>query len=397
MWSENGTDGGGRRRRRSSVWRIFVTRLIVIGIMLVSAAGMLLGMLHKAGQPGPLTRPVTVLVERGDSTERIATKLEQKGVISSRYLMLAYLAWERFAGHKVALKAGEYAFQPGVSLRDVVRELQTGRGILHRLTIPEGLSTVQVLARIREHPALKGHITLVPDEGTLLPDTYLFTRGKTRDDIIHQMMEAQRKLLAELWPRRREDLPLKTPREAVILASIVEKETAVAEERARIAAVFINRLKKGMRLQADPTVIYGITKGWPLGRPLSKKDLRTPTPWNTYVIKGLPPTPIANPGRASIEAVLNPADTNELYFVADGTGRHVFAADLKTHQQNVRKLRRLEQERAKGRDKQQADRDAEEKPAKEKSAEEKSAKEKPASDETKAAGGKPGARAGEKK
>ena len=232
---------------------------------------------------------------------------------------------------------------------EVLDVLRAGKAILHKLTIPEGLSTVQALERIRAHEALSGEITVQPEEGTLLPDTYLFTRGKARDAIVRQMMQAQRKLLAELWPKRKEGLPLKSPREAVILASIVEKETGVPEERRRIAAVFLNRLKKNMPLQADPTVIYGITKGRPLGRPLTKKDLRAKTPWNTYVIKGLPPTPIANPGRAAIAAVLDPLETDELYFVADGSGRHLFAADLKTHNANVRKLRKIERQRAKAR------------------------------------------------
>ena len=354
MWN---ADESGGRRGRHGVLRLLLSRLLTLALLAALLAGAVFGMLRLAEQPGPLRQRAVVLVERGEGSARIAELLERKGVVSSRHLMLAYLAWQRLLGHRQPLKAGEYAFRPGISLRQVVAELQTGKGILHRLSIPEGLSTVQVLARVREHPALTGDITVVPDEGALLPDTYLFTRGKTRDAIIHQMIDARKKLLAELWPKRREGLPLASPREAVILASIVEKETAIAEERPRIAAVFLNRLRKGMKLQADPTVIYGITKGWPLGRPLTKKDLRAKTPWNTYVIQGLPPTPIANPGRASIEAVLHPARTEDLYFVADGAGRHLFAADLKTHNRNVRKLRALERARAaeKERQREQAD------------------------------------------
>jgi len=325
---------------------LFLKRLLVLGVLVAGVVAALFALAHQARQPGPLQERAVVMVERGMGSEEIARRLQERGVIRSRHLMLAYMLWQRLLGERRPLQAGEYAFSPGVSMEEVLRLLRTGKGILHRLTIPEGLSTVQALSRIREHPALRGEISIVPDEGTLLPDTYLFTRGKARDAIIRQMIDAQRRLLAELWPKRQPGLPLKSPREAVILASIVEKETAVPQERRRIAAVFINRLKKGMPLQADPTVIYGITKGWPLNRPLTKKDLRTHTPWNTYVIRGLPPTPITNPGRASLEAVLNPLQTNELYFVADGTGRHLFAADLKTHNRNVRKLRRLQRQRA---------------------------------------------------
>ncbi len=351
MQARKGRNPGGRPRR-SVAWILF-SRLVVLLTLAGAGLGVLVGMIHLAGRDGPLQERKVVLVERGMASSQIAARLEQEGVISSRHLMMAYLVWQKLLGERRPLKAGEYAFMPGVSVREVLDELRTGKSILHKLTIPEGLSTVQALARIREHPALVGQITVVPDEGVLLPDTYLFTRGKQRDALLRQMMRAQERLLAELWPKRQQGLPLKTPREAVILASIVEKETAVPEERRRIAAVFINRLKKGMRLQADPTVIYGITKGWPLGRPLTKKDLRTETPWNTYIIRGLPPTPIANPGRASIEAVLNPLETDELYFVADGSGRHLFAADLKTHNRNVRKLRAIERERAKDKARQQ--------------------------------------------
>ncbi len=336
-------------KKQHSAGRIVFRRLLMLVMLLVLAASALAGLLWLAERPGPLHERVVVLVEPGMGTQQIAERLEREGVITSRHVMLAYVAWQRAMGEQRLLKAGEYAFQPGSSLREVLEVLREGKAIMHRLTIPEGLSTVQALERIAAHEALSGEISVKPEEGSLLPDTYLFTRGKARDALIRQMMQAQRKLLAELWPKRAPGLPLQSPREAVVLASIVEKETAVPEERRRIAAVFINRLKRNMRLQADPTVIYGITRGKPLGRPLSRKDLRQATPWNTYVIRGLPPTPIANPGRDSIAAVLDPLDTDELYFVADGSGRHLFAADLKTHNQNVRRLRRIERQRAEAR------------------------------------------------
>ena len=344
MW---GSDNEAGERRRRGVLGILAGRLLTLLALLLVAAGILFALLQMAQSPGPLEERKVVVIERGASSGRIAARLEDEGVIRSRYLMLGLLAWQRLLGERHPLKAGEYAFQPGVPLVEVLEILRQGRGIVHRLTIPEGFSTAQVLKRVREHPALTGELTLTPEEGTLLPDTYLFTRGETRDEIVRRMQQAMQRLLEAEWPKRTKDLPLKSPREAVILASIVEKETAVPEERARVAAVYLNRLKKGMPLQADPTVIYGMTKGLPLGRELKRSDLKKDTPWNTYTRPGLPPTPIANPGRESILAVLHPAQTDELYFVADGTGRHVFAKTLKEHNRNVAKLRRLRREQRK--------------------------------------------------
>ena len=318
--------------------RVWLFRLLLLFALFVAAVA---AALHMVNRPGPLKQPVVVVIEPGAATEDIAAGLEEEGVIASRHLLLAMVAWQRLLGETRPLKAGEYAFRPGMSLREVLEVLRQGKSIVHRLTIPEGLSTAQVLARVRNHPLLQGELTLIPPEGSLLPDTYLFTRGETRDDIVRRMMQAQKRLLARLWPKRAGGLPFRTPREAVILASIVEKETAIPEERARIAAVFINRLKKNMPLQADPTVIYGITRGRRLQRPLKKSDLKKDTPWNTYTRRGLPPTPIANPGRESIRAVLNPAQTDELYFVASGEGGHKFAATLKEHNRNVARFRKI--------------------------------------------------------
>ncbi|MGE0408199.1 MAG: endolytic transglycosylase MltG, partial [Amphiplicatus sp.] len=242
--------------------------------------------------------------------------------------------------------AGEYRLPAGASLFDVIELLVEGKSILHYFTAPEGRTTAQILRLIEDNDVLIGNITLTPHEGELLPETYAFTRGEDRDDMIRRMMKAQDALLDSLWEARALELPFTTREEAVILASIVEKETGKPDERARIAAVFVNRLKRGMRLESDPTIIYGLTGGEPLGRGLRMSELRKETPYNTYVIRGLPPTPIANPGRASIEAVLNPLETDELFFVADGAGGHAFAATVAEHNRNVAKWRRAEREAA---------------------------------------------------
>jgi len=217
--------------------------------------------------------------------------------------------------------------------------------VQHQITIPEGLTSEQILARLLDNEILSGNVKEVPREGTLLPDSYHFNRGFTREQMIQRMRQAQDRVLREAWERRNPDLPLKSPDQLIVLASIIEKETSKPEERTRIAAVFVNRLKQRMKLQTDPTVIYGLVFGkGSLGRPLTKSDIAQPTPYNTYVIDGLPPGPIANPGRASIEAAANPARTKELYFVADGTGGHAFAETYEQHQKNVGRLRVIEHE-----------------------------------------------------
>ncbi|MBY0423163.1 MAG: endolytic transglycosylase MltG, partial [Parvularculaceae bacterium] len=242
------------------------------------------------------------------------------------------------------LKAGEYSIPARASMIEIIRRLVEGKSITHALTAPEGRTTAQILRLVAAEAALAGDITLAPKEGDLLPETYVFTRGLKRDELVRIMMDAQAKLLDELWNGRASELPFSTKEEAVILASIVEKETALPDERRRIAGVFVNRLKKRMRLESDPTIIYGLTKGEPLGRGLRQSELRRETPYNTYVIPGLPPTPIANPGRAAIEAVLNPLETDELFFVADGTGGHVFSKTYAEHRANVARWRRIEAE-----------------------------------------------------
>lgn len=291
---------------------------------------------------GPMAESRIVWVKPGWGLNQIAAYLETEGVIRED-LIFRLATYKR--DMQSVLKAGEYEIPAGASVDDVLDILAEGKPYLHQITIAEGLTTKMVLKLIEKNDILEGEITLAPGEGTMLPETYSFPRGKTRDGIITLMMEAQDDLLAELWPTRQEGLPIKTPEEAVILASIVEKETGVGGERPVVAGVFVNRLRQGIRLQSDPTIIYGLTGGEPLGRGLRQSEIRGETPYNTYVIDGLPPTPIANPGAKAIEAVLNPAETDAIFFVADGTGGHVFAKTLAEHNRNVRKWREIERQR----------------------------------------------------
>jgi UPF0755 protein len=241
------------------------------------------------------------------------------------------------------LKAGEYEFKAHSSMRDVVATIVEGKVVAHQVSLAEGLTSQQMVARLLQDDILAGDIKEIPREGSLLPDTYNFARGISREQMIQRMQQAQQRLLREVWDHRSPDLPVKTPEQLVVLASLVEKETAKPDERSRVAAVFVNRLKQKMRLQSDPTIIYGLVGGkGTLGRPIMKSEIEQPTPYNTYVIDGLPPGPIANPGRASLEAAANPARTRELYFVADGTGGHVFAETYEQHQRNVTRLRSIE-------------------------------------------------------
>ena len=293
---------------------------------------------------GPLAHETAAVIPRGAGLSTIAATLETAGVIRSANDLKLYARWRGVDG---SLRAGEYAFPAGVSLAAATDKLVRGDVLLRRLTIAEGLTTAQVLTLVAEAEGLAGDVTVAPGEGALLPETYLYTRGDSRDFKIGVMREAMDDALAELWAQRAEDLPLKTPQEALILASIVEKETGVDGERGRVAAVFVNRLRRGMKLQSDPTVIYGATGGatFDLGRRIRRSELDADNAYNTYKIPGLPPTPIANPGRAAIAAVLNPPTTTDLYFVADGTGGHAFSETLRGHQANVRKWRAIQRER----------------------------------------------------
>lgn len=299
---------------------------------------------------GPLEEATTFVVPKGASFASIVPGLEERNIIPRQGVLRVFVRGVQAAGKGGDLKAGEFGFEPGVSMRQVMLELTEGQPIERRLTFPEGWTSHQIMERIAFAEHLTGDVPEIPPEGSLLPDTYLFQRGTTREAIVERMKDAQRKALAEIWSQRQEGLPLDSPEELVILASIVEKETGVASERPHVASVFINRLRKGMRLETDPTVIYGIWggKGKPKDRGgLRRSELARETPYNTYQIPGLPPTPIANPGLASMRAVANPLETDDFFFVADGTGGHVFAKTLDEHNANVKKWRVIEAERKK--------------------------------------------------
>ncbi len=316
-------------------------RLLSLAFSLVLALGLAgLALTISAVQaPGPATTDVTVQLPRGSGLNAIASVLETSGVIRSHQL---FALWVRASGNDEALRAGEYRFDAGTTGANVARQLIEGRTFKRRLTIPEGLTTERALALVDEAPALQGAAPIGIAEGMLLPETYQYEWGDTRAALVTRMQRAHSELLASLWPDRADGLNLQSPEQAVILASIVERETGVASERPRIAAVFLNRLRLGMRLQSDPTVEYGLKlRGRADGVPLTRDDLETDTPYNTYRIRALPPGPIANPGRAALVAVLHPAATNELYFVADGTGGHAFATTLDEHNRNVARYRAI--------------------------------------------------------
>ena len=294
--------------------------------------------------PGPLPQAKVVNIPRGLGIRDIAGLLQREGVIDQPYVFIGGVMVMKARG---GLKHGEYQFKQHASLADVVDTIIEGKVVQHALTVPEGLTSEQIVARLLESKALTGQIKEIPPEGSLLPETYRFTRGMTREQMIRRMQEAERREVKEVWAHRVADLPLTSPQELVTLASIVEKETGKPDERSRVAAVFINRLKKKMKLQSDPTIIYGLTGGkGSLGRPIKKSEIEQPTPYNTYVITGLPPGPIANPGKAALEAVAQPARTKDLYFVADGTGGHVFSETYEQHQKNVTHLRAVEHAKA---------------------------------------------------
>lgn len=335
-----------RSRHVRNPFVIVINALLSLALLVVIGTGALLYW-GKAefDSPGPLTSEKTVIIPSGSGLRVIADTLENQGVIEDSNVFWAGVQAYKNAGR---LKAGEYAFAPGVSMRQVMEDLVGGKAVYHTVTVPEGWSSAQVVARVREHPVLTGPLDEIPAEGSLLPETYTFTRGTTRAQIIQQMKDAQAKALADIWERRTEGLPIETPEELVVLASIVEKETARADERPRVAGVFVNRLRQRMRLQSDPTILYGLYGGeaWLQDRSaITRSQLDARNPYNTYQIDRLPPGPIGNPGRAAMEAVANPSRTKDLYFVADGTGGHVFAETYEQHQRNVARWRQVERER----------------------------------------------------
>ena len=309
----------------------------------ITAAGALYYGQQKFEAPGPAVAPLEVEIPAGSGLNAIASRLERAGAIENADI---FRYATRFKQAERGLQAGEYEIPPAASMAEILALLQSGKTIERRVTIPEGFTSAQIVATLNAAENLTGEIAATPEEGTLAPETYFYTKGETRAAVIARMRAAQATIIDELWQARAADLPFDTKEEALILASIVEKETGVGSERAHVAGVFVNRLRKGMRLQTDPTVIYGVTKGQGMDRPITRSDLKDDNPYNTYIIKGLPPGPIAHPGRAAIEAALNPMETKDLYFVADGTGGHAFARTLAEHNRNVAKWRKIERERA---------------------------------------------------
>ena len=340
-----------RKRSRHARSQVVVFANFMLSMLVFLVLG--LGALFYFGKvqftsEGPLTQDTTFFVKRGSGIVEISDQLERADLITDsrifRYGARAY-------GMEKSMKAGEYAIPAHASMRDIMNIFAEGKSLMHQVTIPEGLTVQQIFDRIANSELLSGDLPKdLPAEGSLVADTLSFTRGTTREEVVSRLKTAQTKLVDEVWAKRREGLPVKDKNEFVTLASIVEKETGVASERPHVASVFVNRLNTGMRLQSDPTIIYGIFggRGKPSDRPIYKSDIEKDTPYNTYIIKGLPPTPIANPGRDALEAVANPLDTKDLYFVADGTGGHVFAATLKDHNDNVRKWRDVERQRKEG-------------------------------------------------
>ncbi len=320
---------------------IFLNLLITAAVLAIVVAGV--GFLMIRGQfegEGTLEQARTVTIPSGTGPLAIARDLEEQGLISSSW---AFFAGVYINGQQGNLKAGEYLIRANASMRDMMDTFVAGRGILYAISFPEGLTSKQIIDRVLADDRLTGSVSAVPPEGSLLPETYKFSRGDTRQSVLDRMARDMERAVADVWSRRASGLPLTSPEELLILASIVEKETALADERSRVAAVFINRMRLNMRLQTDPTVIYGLFggEGKPEGFALSRADLESQTAYNTYVIDGLPPGAIANPGRASLEAVANPSRTGDLYFVADGTGGHAFAETYDDHLRNVVRWRQI--------------------------------------------------------
>ncbi len=318
--------------------RIFRFISLLAAFLLLLGAGLLAWAVSHFNAPGPGPES-QVMFPRGAGLNAIAERLGRAGVIARPDV---FVLGVRIMNKGRALKAGEYSFPARATPRQVLDILIKGQTVVRKLTLAEGLTTRQVLDLVAAAEGLEADLPRPPPEGVLLPETYHYALGDSRAALIARMAAAMQRTLAELWPGRLPGLPLASPRQALILASIVEKESGLDEERRHIAGVFINRLRRGMRLQSDPTVVYALTAGrGPLERRLSRADLERPHPYNTYLVKGLPPGPIANPGRASLEAVLRPLATEDLYFVADGTGGHAFASTLDQHNRNVARWRKL--------------------------------------------------------
>jgi UPF0755 protein len=322
--------------------RLIGSVLATLLVVVVLAGGWVAWTYRGPGPAAAAGSATTVILEHGVGVTQIARTLKKAGVISSTQV---FLMAAKLTGAARSLKAGEYEFPSHASMARILADIRAGKVVRHEVSVPEGWTSDMVVDAVLRQPVLVGPID-TPAEGAILPDTYQVERGEQRNEVIRRMELAQQKLLSDLWVNRQPGLPFKTPEEAVTLASIVERETAVPAERPRIAAVYINRLRQHMRLESDPTTIYGISRGRPLGRGLTMTELVTATPYNTYRIDGLPPGPIANPGRDALAAVLNPPSTTELFFVANGQGGHVFASTYEEHQRHVARWRAIERAQA---------------------------------------------------
>jgi UPF0755 protein len=331
----------------SALVRLVSGVFTVLLLTMAAFGGLALLLNHHFDAPGPLEVTRSISIPKGEGRIEIAERLEREGVIANRWSFVVNHLLQGWLGARksVELKAGEYEIKKNASMRQVMDIIAEGRSVLSKLTVPEGLTSLQIVERIKADVNLAGEVEEVPEEGSLLPETYRFSRGMPRQEIIDRMRADQQRTLSALWEKRQPDLPFQTMEQAVILASIVEKETARNDERERVAAVFVNRLRKGMPLQSDPTILYGLYGGavqW--GKPILKTEIEAKNPHNTYQVRGLPPTPICNPGRPAIEAVLNPAKTSDLYFVADGNGGHIFSETLKDHNAAVQTWRKMEKD-----------------------------------------------------
>ena len=328
-----------RRRPTLSALSGFMSFLVIVA---VGALASLVWAENRLREPGPLPSDKDIYIAPHTELPDIVEKLDAEGVIDSPFFFNLVLTAERKRGK---VRAGEYLFKQHASLRTVIDALVSGKQIQQSITIPEGLTSAQIVQRLRDDPILVGEIREVPKDGTLLPETYKFVRGFSRNEIIAKMEALDQKMVEQIWARRSPDLPLRSPYELVTLASIVEKETGKADERPRVAGIFINRLQRHMRLQSDPTIVYGLVAGQgTLGHAITRAELDKRTPYNTYQIDGLPPGPIDNPGRAALEAVANPSRTGDLYFVADGTGGHAFSSTIEEHNRNVQRWRQIERD-----------------------------------------------------
>jgi UPF0755 protein len=329
--------------------RWLITGACLVAVLIAALAGLVAYNVARLFEsPGPLAADRNLVVPRGAGLSVIAKTLTEEGIIGDP---LTFRLGVTFYDAARELKAGEYRFPAAASMHEVMDILRSGETVVHRLTVPEGLTSGEIVQLVADAEGLSGDPGPVPPEGSLLPETYHYVWDEQRAELIGRMRTAQQDLLSRLWDERAPDLPFASAEDAVILASVVEEETALDNERPLVASVFINRLKRGMRLQSDPTVVYGLTQGQaPLGRALTRQDLNTPNPYNTYLNDGLPPGPIANAGRAALEAVLAPAATKYLYFVADGSGGHAFAETLDEHNRNVAKWRKLQRQKAQSAD-----------------------------------------------